>query len=395
MNKAELLLNPRTPQDVARAFTSAWNRFVKSNPEAFTAGTIGIATSGSTDGVGSIIVLSREALEVSARAVNRRLLITDKDVWGLALPFFHVGGYSIPVRASLSESRVVDFTAKWDAGKFHAWLVQERVTLLSLVPTQLFDLIEAEFKSPPALRALVIGGGRLEPSLHDRAVDKGWPVLQSYGLTECASQVATALPLSDGTVLDTLDHIEVKTDRDRRLMIRSRALLTARIVFDRQMSPTLEFPVDDNGWFKTADRGLIKKTALSDGMHHHVTILGRDGDEVKVLGEMVNLVRVRSTIEQVISENPALKALQQRTFVVAIPAARRGHELVLVCEKAGAAIPSTMLDTLFTALVSRLAPFETPFRTAYVDAIPRSNLGKVLTTLLTEEIQNQGPGLGS
>lgn len=384
-SKAELLLNPRTPSDVAKVYSNAWQEFSKSNPETFHAGTIGIATSGSTTGlIGTIIILSREALEVSAHAVNRRLKATEHDVWGVALPYFHVGGYSIPIRASLSSSRVADFTAKWDAVKFHAWLRQEKVTLLSLVPTQLFDLVEASLQSPPALRAVVIGGGRLDQSLHDRALANGWPVLQSYGLTECCSQVATALPGSDGTVLDTLDHVEVKTDRERCLSIRSEALLTARILFDRKKKATLDFPIDENGWFRTADRAVIKKTGLSDGLHYHLTMLGRIEDEVKVLGELVSLVRVRATIEQVISENESLKILQQRTWVVAVPAARNGHELVLVCEKLPGA--ETAIDALFKALVSRLAPFETPFRSVLVDEIPRSSLGKVLTTLLTEQI---------
>ena len=378
-----LLVNPRLPADVKEALSEAWHYFAEIHPQIFGRSAIGVLTSGSTSGgVGSIIVLSRKALEVSALAVNRRLRATGKDVWGLALPVFHVGGFSIPLRAALSHSQVAEFEDAWDATKFHSWLRRERVTLLSLVPTQLYDLVETGLEAPSELRAIVVGGGRLDRALHDRAVAKGWPVLQSYGMTECCSQVATALPGSDGLILETLDHVEVRVDLDNRLSIRSQALLSARISFDPAMQATLEFPVKDDGWFQTSDRVHIEKIALSDGLHHHLTVLGRDGEVVKVLGELVDLSRVRSAIEEITGEDSKLNQFRQKTWVIALPDARRGHELVLVIEGAAQVLPAVWSQYLN----ARLAPFEIPSRTVFVEMIPRSALGKVLSTLLADQI---------
>lgn len=381
-----LILNPKLPSEVKEALIAAWLWFGDQHPDVFGDEAVGLATSGSTSGgAGSIIVLSRKALEASALAVNRRLLATSRDVWGLVLPLFHVGGFSIPVRAALSGSQFTEFAEKWDARKFHAWLKAERASLLSIVPTQLFDLAETGLESPPELRAIVVGGGRLDRALHDRAKAKGWPVLQSYGMTECCSQIATAMPGSDGLILETLDHVEVRTDVEQRLSVRSSSLLRARITFDAQFKATIEFPVDRDGWFRTSDNAHIEKIALSDGIRHHLTILGRDGEAVKVLGELVDLARIRNVFSEAADETPELSRLRRKTWVVAISHARRGHEIVLVIEGSEAEL-APVRDRLFDAIRSRLAPFEIPSRTVFVDAIPRSSLGKVLSTLLTEMV---------
>ncbi len=378
MKTEGLLLNPKLPEQLRAAFTAAWDRFSTEHPLIFGNRAVGLATSGSTSGgTGSIIVLSRKALEASARAVNQRLKAAPADVWGLALPLFHVGGFSIPIRAELSASRYAEFRGKWDVVKFHEWLKYERVTLLSLVPTQLFDLLDNELESPADLRAIVVGGGRLDRSLHDRAVAKNWPVLQSYGMTECCSQVATAIPGSDGLSLETLDHVELRTDPEQILSLRSASLLSARIVFDSEFQPVIEFPVDGEGWFRTTDR------ASAEG--NRLTILGREGDAVKVLGELVDLVRVRKVLEDCASEHPELFRLRQKTWVVALPDRRKENELVLIIEGVEADY-SGARDRLLKLVKVRLAPFEFPAQTIFIKEIPRSPLGKILSTLLTETV---------
>ncbi len=390
-----LLVNPRGGRDAARALNSAWDKCSKKSPELFNQA-IGISTSGSTSGgIGSIILLSKVALEESAMAVNRRLGVTSKDVWGLALPLFHVGGYSIPLRAKLSDSRVTEFSEAWNARVFHAWLVKEKITLLSLVPTQLYDLLSAELKSPKSVRAIVIGGGRLDESLHAKALELGWPILQSYGLTECCSQVATAQVGSDGRRLEVLDHVEVRVDDQQKLWLRSKSLLTARIFFDRNMRPVLEQPVGADGWFETADRASLEALPAPRQQQQVLKILGRDGETVKVLGELVDLVRVRSKIEDVVLAHEKLAPLRNHTWVVAVPNARTENELVMMCETGK--VPKQASETQEAGKLVRnelrkvLAPFEVPARIIFVEEIPRSALGKVLSSLLTDEARKRSP----
>ena len=383
-----LLLNPRAPAMLTDLQKKAWDQFAAEDSATFS-DAIGISTSGSTSGgLGSIIVLKMSALETSAQAVNRRLRASSQDVWGLALPLFHVGGYSIPIRAKLSGSKVASFEGEWGALKFHRWLEAEGVTLLSLVPTQVFDLVEAGLRSPSSLRAIVVGGGRLSEELHVKAHALGWPVLQSYGMTECCSQIATAPVESDGRLLEVLDHVEVRTDETSVLSIRSRALLSARIVFDSDRAPRLEKPVDADGWFKTADRVSILRLGGSDGARDILQVLGRDGETVKVMGELVDLARVRALAEATVIRDERFKELRNRVWVLAVPEARRENEIVLVVERPEDRVNPLEKD-LLESLGEQLAPFEKPTRIFGTRQIPRSSLGKVLSTVLTGQVLGQ------
>jgi o-succinylbenzoate---CoA ligase len=168
---SHVLLNPRMPEEERRRLES----LVVDLP-----GHVWLATSGTT-GALKLTALSKRALLASAAAVNRHLQSDDRDVWLCVLPTFHVGGLGIYARAFLSGARVV--TSGW-----------EDVTLASLVPAQVTDLVRDRVEAPPSLRAVVVGGGALSEELYAAARALGWPLLPSYGMTECCSQVATATP---------------------------------------------------------------------------------------------------------------------------------------------------------------------------------------------------------
>lgn len=147
-------------------------------------------TSGST-GAPKWVALSRHALQVSAQAVNAHLEVAGDACWGLALPLHHVGGFGVMARANQAGCGLAAFTQRWQAADFANWLEQQGVTHSALVPTQVHDLVAAGLSAPNSLRAVVVGGGQLAPSLGQAARDLGWPVLASYGMTEAGSQIAT------------------------------------------------------------------------------------------------------------------------------------------------------------------------------------------------------------
>ena len=155
-----------------------------------------VATSGtSSDAPGRVrwVALSKQAFLASAGAVNAHLAATASDVWAHALPLFHVGGLGILARAHLSGARVVAAVrGRWEPSAFRDAAEGAGATLAALVPSQVHDLVQARLDSPSSLRAVVVGGARLEPSLYRAARERGWPCLPSYGLTETCSQVATA-----------------------------------------------------------------------------------------------------------------------------------------------------------------------------------------------------------
>lgn len=324
--QSHVFLNPRMPADERRRLES----FVVDLP-----GHVWLSTSGTT-GALKLTALSKRALLASAAAVNRHLQSDSKDVWLCVLPTFHVGGLGIHARAFLSGARVVG--EGWDGA-----------TLASLVPAQVSDLVRDRIAPPRSLRAVVVGGGALSEELDRAARALGWPLLPSYGMTECCSQVATATLESRELVL--LDHVEVRIESDGRLALRSEALLTGYANEAGLVDPKVD------GWFVTEDVATLDGRVLR--------VRGRRGDFVKIGGESVDLSR----LDRILAELGADAA------VFAVPDERLGHAI-------GLAVASGDPETVAAAFNARVFPFERVRRIVRVAEIPRTSLGKVMRARL-------------
>jgi len=336
-DETHLLLNPRTsPEERARL-----ERLYASAPAL--AGHVWLSTSGTT-GALKLTALSKHALLVSAAAVNRHLVATEYDVWCSVLPTFHVGGLGIHARAFLSGARVV--SAAWDPQEFAS---MREITLASLVPAQVNDLVREGLRVPARLRAIVVGGGALSDDVYRRGRDLGWPLLPSYGMTECCSQVATAT--LDSPELLLLDHVEARIESDGRLALRSDALLTGYATEDGFVDPKID------GWFMTEDIATVGGRVLR--------VLGRSGDFVKIGGESVDLSR----LDRILSE------LAFDAAVIAVPDERLGHVIAL-------AVASGDADAIVSAFNARVFPFERARRVIRVAEIPRTPLGKIMRARL-------------
>lgn len=359
-----LLLNPRLPESEVSEFASLRPQL---KPDHYW-----ILSSGSTSArVSKVIGLSTEALRISARAVNAHLRARADDVWGLSLPTYHVGGLGILIRAELTGSVVVDLNPALEgrgfaeaARDFALRLFERNVTLLSLVPTQVYDLVDQRIPAPPALRAVVIGGAALAPDLYARGIELGWPLLPSFGMTECGSQIATA-ELDRGVSsadprLRLLDHVEAKADAEGHLILRSAALLTGQFERGDDEKWVFRDPKVD-GALRTQDRVEIDGPWLKP--------LGRATDFVKVKGEGVNLedLRERFFADWSLEE-------KSRAVIVDLPDARDGAKLVLVLESAttGATIQQRLQAWNLGAF-----PPERLTDVRSIDRLPRTDLGKI------------------
>ena len=345
-----------------------------------------VATSGTSRGEGvqpRWVALSRRAVLTSALAVNDHLGAGSNEVWAHALPLFHVGGLGILARARLSGAAVEDATAgRWDPIVFRARANDRGATLSALVPTQVHDLVAAGLFCPPTLRSIVVGGGRLEPSLWEQACGLGWPCLPSYGLTETASQVATApldclVPARYPSALPLLAHAEARVDDEGVVSIRAASLLTCYVEIEGDSARAWD-PKDADGWFRTGDLGTLHRRGLE--------IRGREADTVKVLGELVWLPRVEETAARWAAQEPMLAGFHVDSAVAALPHARLGHELVLAVAHRGTGAPPAP-DALLASLTrfegDTVLPYQRVRRVTLVEAIPRTALGKCRRPLLT------------
>jgi O-succinylbenzoic acid--CoA ligase len=336
-SETHLLLNPRLPAEERVVLERAAAR-------ARLSAHVLIASSGST-GAPRLVALSKEAILASAGAVNRHLEASGVDVWCCVLPTFHVGGLGIHARAFVSGARVV--SAPWDAAAFALLCEAKRVTLSSLVPAQVVDLARGRLRAPDSLRAIVVGGAAMPPDTYRAARELGWPVRPSYGMTECCSQVATAIDSSPELIV--LDHLAVREEADGRLAIRGSSTLTGYVGDDG----TLVDPKRD-GWFSTSDLGEIHGRSL--------TVHGRMDDVVKVGGELVSLSRLEELLDGVRGELDAA--------LVAVPDDRLGWVVHLATEDADA-------RAVVESFNGRVRPFERIRRVHRLEAVPRTALGKV------------------
>ncbi len=311
--------------------------WIASRPEF--RGRVLVATSGS-GGEPAWVVLTKEALLASARAVNAYLAVGEGDHWLCALPDFHVGGLGVHARAFAAGIAVTTFPGRWRgrAREFAAYCANAGATLTSLTPTQVHDLVAENLPAPDRLRAVVVGGGRLTTELGRQARELGWPVLASYGMTEAGSQIATEAlaalesPYS-GEWLPVLPGWEIGVGEDGRLRIRGDALCSGRLRRTESGGWRFEEIAD---WFETTDRGELRETATGA---RELKFLGRMDDLVKRLGELVSLDRIRERLGE------TLRELGMFGTVLALPDARAGHRLVAVIEgheSAGAEISEAL-----------------------------------------------------
>lgn len=319
-------------------------------------------TSGSS-GTPKWIALTKAALLTSAAAVNAHLEVTSSSCWGLALPVHHVGGFGVVARAFAAGCGFREFGGRWNAASFADWLDETHVTHTSLVPTQVHDLVSGKLKAPPALRAIVVGGGRLDAETGNAARALGWPVLASYGMTEAASQIATQ-------ALDSLDTIyqpspipllpiwKAEVSEGQTLRISGPALFSGTLVCENE---TWVFKPRADEWHQTSDRVLLENFLI--------TPLGRADTLVKVLGELVDPEMIERELVS-LSEGK----LAPGTFIVAaVPDDRAGHSLVPVVD---AAVNRDVINSALTAYAKHAPGFRRLRSVVFLEDFPRSPLGK-------------------
>ncbi len=307
-----LLLNPRiSPALRKRVLASQLPELTRH---------VWLAASG-TGGAFKLIALSRAALKVSALSVNAHLAACSDDVWLNPLPLFHVGGLGMMVRANLSGARHETFDSPWNAQDFTRAAEGVGATLSALVPAQVHDLVKARCRAPRTLRAVVVGGGALAQVLRDSAVELGWPLLQSYGLTEAASQVATEISGGPSTAdqLPLLEHVEARADKQGVLELLGPSLLTGWMIFGKDGMARWEDPKRE-GWFRTSDRVQLCGRELR--------VLGRIDDLVKIRGELVDVGALENELQARVPEG--------RVAVRCLPDGRNGATLRVVAANAAA-----------------------------------------------------------
>ncbi len=316
--------------------------------------------------------LSKKALLASATAVNQHIKSSPEDRWIHTLPDFHVGGISIWARSFLSGAKVFDFktiSQKWDPKAFHSYISFHEGTLVSLVPAQVYDLVVEKLRAPQSLRAVIVGGGALHEPLYKEGIALGWPLLPSYGMTECGSQVATAPLLSwkesKLPPLELLSHLQAKCINGKFFLF-GPSLLSC---YGYQEAGKICYRDPKvSGWFETDDSGIITNRTLS--------FLGRGDRIIKIGGEKVDMFLLESHFQTVLIE----LRFEEDAILFSSSDDRLGHCISLVTN----AKDDQKIDFLIKKFNQMVLPFERIKKIGYVNSIPRTPLGKIIYSELNK-----------
>jgi O-succinylbenzoic acid--CoA ligase len=297
-------------------------------------------TSGTTAGPKEV-ALSHDNWLWNALGSALALGLDRDERWLCPMPLAHVGGLSIQLRSAIYGTEVL-LHERFDTTATLAALMDrnERVTLVSLVPTMLARLLQDGLREPPTLRWVLLGGGPIAPALLERAEAAGVPVAASYGMTEACSQIATA----GWPLLGT----ELALGPDGEVLVRGRTVAAEAL--------------SDDGWLHTGDRGAFD----AEG---RLQIEGRLADTIVTGGENVSPAEV----EAVLLEHPEVVD----AAVLGRPDPEWGEAVValVMLRDPTAAFPESELRA-HCAL--RLAPFKVPKSFAPVASLPRGVTGKLL-----------------
>jgi fatty-acyl-CoA synthase len=296
--------------------------------------------------------------------------ITPEDVIATMLPLFHVGGLCVQTLPALYSGASVILHSRFDAQAALECFERQRPTLTLQVPATMKALVEhprwahADLSS---LRAVWAGSSLLPASLIGAFHARGLPVCNVYGSTE-TGPFSIALPPEQA-----LSHVgscgwpgpgvEVKL-HDTFNGVGEMLVRAPNVVANYWPNIPAQ---DDDGWFHTGD--LASRS--DDGSY---TVVGRAKDLIISGGENIH----PAEIEAALAEHPDV--LECAAFGVADEKWGEAVAVAVVLREGCSANEAQFRDHL----AMRIASFKLPRRWLWLDALPKTALGKVQRQVLSK-----------
>ena len=339
------------------------------------------ATTGDPKGV--LFTHRSTVLHAFAAGLSEALGISQTDTVLPVVPMFHVNAWGVPYLVPMLGANLVMPGPKLDPTSVIDLVNEEKVTMALGVPTvwlAVRDALEAKDSYLPTLKTLVIGGSACQPSLFDDLEKRHIRVIHAWGMTEMSpigttsrvvAQLADApwerqrevlltqgrfTPLVAWKLLDD-DGAPVPADGKTpgNLWVRGFAVTASYFrVGD-------DLPVFQDGYFHTGDVCTVDQ-------YGYLQIVDRSKDLVKSGGEWISSVDLENTI----MGHPAIR----EAAVIGLP-----HEkwverpVAVVALREGKNVDEPSLQAW---IGERVAKWMIPDRVLFVEAIPRTGVGKFL-----------------
>jgi oxalate---CoA ligase len=330
-------------------------------------------TSGTT-GRPKCVPLTHANMLWSSRNIAAHYDLTSADCSLVVLPLFHGHGLIGAALSTLASGGSVIVPRRFSASEFWKLFREHRATWYSAVPTihevllARADSDGAPHRGPRFIRSC---SAALAPTILTKLENRfGAPVLEAYGMTEAAHQVASnplpPLPHKPGTVGPGTG-ISIIDQTGRHLAANTSGEVVVRgpnVMRGYRNNPEANAAAFIDGWFRTGDVGVID----NDG---YLALTGRIKDLINRGGEKISPAEV----EAVLLEDPAVA--EAVVFGVSDP--KYGEEVSAVVVPRGAASAQELQMYCRT----RLADFKVPKQIHLVSAIPKNAMGKVQRRDLT------------
>jgi len=337
-------------------------------------------TSGTTGNPKGVVYSHRSTyLHSMASTSANGLGFNEADRCLLIVPMFHANGWGAPYTALLAGAEMVMPQHLLQGAPLLKIIADTRPTMALGVPTIWNDLLhasEGQQADLSSLRGVLAGGSAVPRALIEAFQSRfGVGMIQGWGMTETSPLGAVAIPPA-GTPEDHQLEYRVKAGRVVA-GVEIRICDDDGTVLDKDGESVGEFEVrgpwitasyyasDDpekfhDGWLRTGDVGSLDHEGF-------MTISDRTKDVIKSGGEWISSVE----LENEVMAHPGVF----EAAVIAIPDDRWDERpLVCVVAKPGAAPPTP--TELVEFLAPRVARWWLPDKWAFIDAVPRTSVGK-------------------
>ena len=329
-----------------------------------------------------IVPLSQRNITASAQHIGTALELSASDCCLNIMPLFHIHGLIAAVLSSVAAGGAVCCTGGFDALKFFRLLDEERPTWYTAVPTMHQTILSradrnAEIIQRAKLRLIRSSSASLPgPVMEAMEATFGCPLVESYGMTEAAHQMASN-PLrgkrKPGAVgLPAGPEVRIMSDEGEFLPqgeVGEVVIRGPNVTAGYEANPEANAKAFTHGWFRTGDQGMLD----ADG---YLQLTGRLKELINRGGEKVSPLEV----DGVLSAHSAVA--QALTF--AIPHSKLGEEVgAAVVLREGAELSERELRD-FAA--KYLADFKVPRKVVFLPEIPKGATGKLMRIGLAEKL---------
>jgi oxalate---CoA ligase len=339
-----------------------------------------ILSSSGTTGTPKVMALGVEQLLATASLIVRHHRFEANDRGFNPLPLWHVNAEVVGLLSTLVAGSSLVLDERFHRTGFWVLVNDFKVTWINAVPaiiSRLATLHDGEVPSR-AIRFVRSASAPLAPALFERfEADVGVPIIQSYGMTEAASQICVS-PIDGRRKAGSVGmaagvDVRVRADASEIGPIE----IKGPTVITHYESPGYDARFDAEGWLRTGDLGYFDED-------NYLFIVGRDDDVINRGGEKIyplEIEQVLASVEGVASV--AVIARDDDVFGQVPVAFVKAAENVDLCS----------LDEL-AALVSRvrqqagerLPSTHRPTLVEVVREFPQHATGKIQKSILRQDV---------